>query len=546
MHTMVKYVPQITRPGIFCQMRLKTVLSLGPIAATSPVIHAGHDHLAVSVTWVHLSEMEHVATVLHGGEMLLTQGRGIPKTAVGQRMWIRSLSQAGIACIGVETGHVFNELPNALIDEAKVLKLPLIELPRPAYFMEITRAVHSVIIRNEYDSLSHSAELTRRLGRVVLAGGNVQALLDEVTSALGAPVALTGPTHFLRAQAPLQHPALLEISDWRQHTLSDHDLTCSDPGKAHGTEQESCSYFPIQIGGEFWGCLHSLTVGLEEGVSVGHSLEIAATFLAMAYGPRENLNSLSTDMPSEILRDVLSTYSADVEKRLHWGGLDPEGSFRVLIFEPIEIGADGARTVQGHRRPEALLTLAQRVQTTIAGPAIVGHINNRIAAIIPQEFSLRAFGTPGSSAGQSFVVGVGEISVAKGLPRAAKNAVEALDYAVGTGRTSGVFYADQLSLERLLLRLNEDGTLKTTVEDELGPLLDLNYDTRRTLLETLETYFAVGMNKSEAASKLEVDRRTVQYRLERINELVGRNFSHPDKQLALRLAIRGYKFLAVR
>jgi purine catabolism regulator len=527
-------------------MRLDAVLSLESITATSPVIHAGHDNLGVSVTWVHLSEMEHVASVLHGGEMLLTQGRGIPKTEVGQRTWVQSLSQAGVAGIGVETGHVFDELPAALIEEAKILKLPLIELPRPAYFMEITRAVHGMIIRNEYDSLSHSAELTRRLGRVVLAGGSIHALLDEVTSALGAPVALTGPTHFLRTQAPLQHPALLEISDWRQHTLIGHDLTKSSPGKAHELSPRACSYFPIHIGGELWGCLHSLTVGPEERVAVDQSLEIAGTFLAMAYGPRENLNSMTTDMPSEILRDVLSTYSADKEQRLRWGGLDPEGSFRVLVFEPIEIGADGARIVQGHRRPEALLTLAQRVQTTIAGPAIVGHINNRIAAIVPEEFTPHVFSRPARSTGQSFIVGVGELSEAKGLPRGAKSAFEALDYAVGTGRTNGVFYAEQLSLERLLLRLNEDGTLKTTVEDELGPLLNLNYGMRKALLETLETYFAVGMNKREAALRLGVDRRTIQYRLERVDELVGKNFNHPDKQLALRLAVRGYRFLAAR
>lgn len=524
-------------------MKLETILSLPPIVATSPVIHSGWGNLGVSVTWVHLSEMEHVAVVLNGGEMLLTQGRGIPRADEGQRAWLESLSQAGVAGIGIETGHVFNELPAPLISEAKKLNLPVIELPRPAYFMEITRAVHSIIVQSEHDMLAHSVELTKRLGRVVLGGGNVQTLLDEMTSALGTPVALTGPTHSLRSRAPLLNSMLDDIIDWRGHTLSDHDLT-SHTARAMGTSvAKTCSYVPIHIGGEFWGCLHTVSEGKPSGESANTSLEIAATFLAMAFGPRESLGSLSSDMPSEILRDVLTAFSQDSEERLRWGGLDPQDSFRVLIFEPAEAGPDGLRIVHGHRRPEALLATVQRVQSIIDGSSIVGYFQNRIAAIVPEEFEPDIFADLNSSMSRSLIVGVSEIVDSMGLSRGAKNALDALDYAIETGRMNGVFFAEQLFLERLLLRLNEDGTLRATVEHELGAILNLNIEMRETMLNMLEAYFSVGANKSQVALQLRVDRRTIQHRLERINNLVGRNFHNPDKQLALRLAVRGHRFL---
>src|SRR5690625_702301 len=524
-------------------MKLETILSLAPIKATSPVVHSGVDNLDVPVTWVHLSEMEHVAVVLNGGEMLLTQGRGIPRADVGQRAWIESLSVAGVAGIGIETGHVFDELPFALVDEAKKRNLPLIELPRPAYFMEITRAVHSIIVQSEYDVLAHSVELTRRLGRVVLGGGTIQTLLDEITSALGAPVALTGPTHSLRSRAPLQDSTLNDISDWRGHTIADHDLTGVKARAMEASVVQSCLYVPIYIGGAFWGCLHTVTSGEAPDSTVDTSMEIAATFLAMALGPREDLRTLSSDMPSEILGDVLTTFSQDSRERLRWGGLDSNDSFRVLMFEPVEAGPDGPRTVEGHRRTEALLAAAQGVHTVIHGPSIVGYFQNRIAAIVPQEFEPNIFVEVNSSMRRSLIVGVSEIADSTGLPRAAKNAIDALDYALETGRMNGVFFAEQLFLERLLLRLNEDGTLRATVEHELGAILNLNTEMRETLLNTLEVYFIAGANKSRAASQLRVDRRTIQYRLDRINNLVGRNFQSADKQLALRLAIRGYRFL---
>src|SRR5699024_956829 len=131
-----------------------------------------------------------------------------------------------------------------------------IELPRPAYFMEITRAVHSMIIQSEHDVLVHSVELIRRLGRLILGGGTIQEVLDEVTSALGEPVALTGPTHSLRALAPLQHPVFQIIGDWRDHTLSGHNFRYTASTAQCVSESNICSYVSIHVGGEFWGCLH--------------------------------------------------------------------------------------------------------------------------------------------------------------------------------------------------------------------------------------------------------------------------------------------------
>lgn len=527
-------------------MKLESILQLDPITATIPRVHAGHDRLAVPVTWVHISEMERVAQIFQGGELLLTQGRGIPRTAEGQVSWIDALADAGVAGVAIETGHVFADVPSAAVEAARARGLPLIELPRPAYFMEITRAVHSTIVQSEHDALVHSVGFARRLGRLILGGGAIQEVLDEVTSAAGGPVALTGPTHSLRAGAPLQHPVFQGIPDWRRHTLAGHDLRYTSSVAQCTSESNACSYVSIHVGGEFWGCLHALTDQAHMGESLTLSLELAATFLAMAYGPRENLRSLATDMPSAILRDVLTTSTQNNRHRLRWGGLDPDEPLRVLVFEPVEIGTDGGRVVHGHRRIEELLALSHRVQAAIPDGAIVGNFSDRIAAIVPQSCDLIPLRTLTWSIGRAAIVGASGLSDSDALARAARDANEALDYAVETRRTNGVFYAEHLYLERLLLRLNEDGTLRATVEHELGPILNLNAGARTALLQTLEAYFTAGGVKSDIARALAVDRRTVHHRLERINRLVGKNFDHPDKQLSLRLALRGYRLLEDR
>ena len=77
---------------------------------------------------------------------------------------------------------------------------------------------------------------------------------------------------------------------------------------------------------------------------------------------------------------------------------------------------------------------------------------------------------------------------------------------------------EQLALERLLLA--NRALADATVRRELGPLLS---DERfgDELIETLQAYFDAGENVTEAARRLHLATRTVGYRLEKIESLLG-------------------------
>ena len=89
---------------------------------------------------------------------------------------------------------------------------------------------------------------------------------------------------------------------------------------------------------------------------------------------------------------------------------------------------------------------------------------------------------------------------------------------------------EQLALERLLLA-NPD-LADATVRRELGPLLaDERFGDE--LIETLQAYFDASENVTEAARRLHLATRTVGYRLEKIESLLG----HPlDGQSGRRLS----------
>jgi DNA-binding PucR family transcriptional regulator len=117
---------------------------------------------------------------------------------------------------------------------------------------------------------------------------------------------------------------------------------------------------------------------------------------------------------------------------------------------------------------------------------------------------------------------------------ALSDTVADIDYAasvaVSLGRSGWIGSPGELALETTFLL--DDALVHAAVEQELGVLLA---DSRmgEELIETLEVYFGSRQNIREAARRLHLAPRTVAYRLERIETLLGQDL---DGDVAMRLS----------
>ncbi|MGO8948272.1 MAG: PucR family transcriptional regulator, partial [Ktedonobacterales bacterium] len=102
----------------------------------------------------------------------------------------------------------------------------------------------------------------------------------------------------------------------------------------------------------------------------------------------------------------------------------------------------------------------------------------------------------------------------------------------------------ELGVYQLLLALRETGQLEQFVQDTLGPILANSRNGSR-LIETLEIFFACNGNLQEASRKLHLHRNSLTYRLALAGELLGRNLDDPELRLALHLAIKGRRIIAL-
>jgi purine catabolism regulator len=93
-----------------------------------------------------------------------------------------------------------------------------------------------------------------------------------------------------------------------------------------------------------------------------------------------------------------------------------------------------------------------------------------------------------------------------------------------------------MDVETLLRELADDPALEPFLA-LIEPLRERDRARGSDLVRTLRTYFAAGMNASEAADRLFLHRNSMLYRLERIQKLTGLDLKDDMIALALQLGL---------
>ncbi|WP_175409225.1 PucR family transcriptional regulator ligand-binding domain-containing protein, partial [Streptomyces sp. TRM64462] len=169
---------------------VRRALELPALRGGLPEVVAGADRLHRTVRWVHAGEVPNIASLLKGGELLLTTGLAMGTRPAEQRVFVRRLAERGIAALVVELGPRFSRLPAALVETARSAGLPLVQLHREVPFVSVTEEVHTEIVNGHYAMLRQAEDVHRRCTEALLGGGGVPRVLRILAGFAGNPVFL--------------------------------------------------------------------------------------------------------------------------------------------------------------------------------------------------------------------------------------------------------------------------------------------------------------------------------------------------------------------
>jgi purine catabolism regulator len=527
---------------------VRAALALDEVRAGLPEVLASERSLDRPVRWVHAGEVPNMASLLKGGELLLTTGMGLQGGESEQRRFIAELADRKVSALAIELGTTFDKVPAALVEEAETRGLPLVALHREVPFVEITEALHREIVNRQFVLMRRGDKLHRRFTDLVLAGAGIPEVLGALAHAIANPVVLERGGQGVLYHATHHSPSSAVLSAW---DAAVQDLPSAPPTFAVDVPT---------IGRESWGRLAAVAIDspLDEfdGVAVERAVELIA--LALLRNRQEQV--LAVRERGNFLADLLAGGIPDSEAAARAAELGFDRRSPFLLAMAVVRSTRLAGTTSGNDESAWAMTWrdVRRELEAVGTPVIVGarpaegdvllvvglDDEDRRAAIADRTAAVIAAATERQlGLRDAAVVSVGGTS--RSWTSASERLQDAIDAtaAAASAPCQAWHDATRADLHQLLWSLRESESLRVFAERRLAPLVDHDRRRKSKLVPTLEAYCAHGGRKAETARALHLERQSLYYRLERIEELLGDDLSDEDTVLALHLALRARTYV---
>ncbi|WP_310551039.1 PucR family transcriptional regulator [Paenibacillus glufosinatiresistens] len=527
------------------------------------VLAGGRSGIDRPVRWVHVLESTDFDGLIHGEEMILTTGLGFHTDLPAALSFLDSLIRKKAACLCIELGGYFPEVPPELAELADRHDFPLIIFTKTVRFVDITLDLHSLIINRHHKMLQELESISREFHRLTLTSqGTVKVLqlLAKSSRAQLLYLPIQGKPQFLPALPPEEQTALLQYA----LRLAEEEDHASQPDAApviRDYRGRPALLKPVGAHDQTWAYLLMICPHKPQEFDCllldSASLSIAQELLRTRYMEERKLFS------ENLWVDELIGGRLEDENRLKSVigpdyGVVNELNYRVCLIE-IE-HASGAPWSGSENEWEAvtfhLSLILRSIFEKYSLRPLLTRRNNRLTVIaldLPAKLPGRARLQQALEALQNvrsdekvkdlqLIIGVSTSRTGlREAPAGYREAAQALSLH-GCRRQSTLFY-EELGVFQLLLGLNDGRTLQSFVRTYLGPLIDHDRQKGSELLLTLRVYLDHDGSKQIAARKLFIVRQSLYYRLDKITELLGPDFMSPENRISIQVALRAYQFL---
>lgn len=563
-------------------LRVSEMLSLDPLQELSLV--AGGEGLDRVVEEVSVLEVpKDFDCWLRGGEFILTTLYNLHGDLRAQVGLVEKLAKADVAALGIHPGITSTAIPHEMIEEADVLRFPLILLPSSMPYATIISAVLGTILNRQALLLKRSEEINRELTRLIIRGGDVSAIAATLAQLIRQPVLLTNDSLEPLATGDFsgRYRSFLENGLHSSDFLESLKMLRSEKLAAQlGAKQELIT-FKVEVGGrvlkqvvaqassgrEVYGYIFTWETGGVMGeldfLALGH----ATTALALEMVKRQAVAETERRLRSDFLEEVLEGHFANEEALLRKGrqmGLNLAHKHMVLTIRIKPGPGDEADTALGGQR--AIPKRERRVRVALQPVLEQGCPGSLVlpkgdTVLILAHFDLSIGRYParqkaldlGTAIRDTFVsvfggapvsVGIGDfypsiLDLGKSYYEA-RQAVEKGEKIFGPGHITAYYDLGFYGV----LGGSPEGQVAEFATGVLRQLLEYDAENQTELVKTLEAYLDCKESLTASAKQLFVHPNTVKYRIEKIREILGFDpFSHAQKRLNFHVALKARRLL---
>jgi PucR family transcriptional regulator, purine catabolism regulatory protein len=503
------------------------------------VVLAGNAGLYRTVKWIHVMEVTGIDELLNGGELILSTGVGWKENNEIFLAFFKQLIESGAAGICIELGTYIPFIPNEIIELANLYEFPLIIFYHKVRFVDITQDLHTLLIKKHYQMISDLEDYSHRLNQILLTSNpeyKILKLLQEHLKLSVVYIPHQGETQFLSKKYPKDQGEILQLL--KENNIHNHKNIAHQAILALN-----------QILADLFIISESAVITEYESLILDRSATALAQSALRDLYIEERRKARETEWIQKWLDGVhseeqVNRYLSEIEPNLEPNGClvlvfkinqaDEENSEITLLkilFRSV-FQSQGFLLLSTTRKNQLIFILLNTRKNNNWKPRIEAGIQHIQKGMVEDpKFSQMKFGIG------RFINKLSDIKVSY------HTAQETLIIQEKIQKDCFSYFYEDLHIFRLVSIALNQGVLDDFINDYLGPVLEFDQQNNGKLLETLKIYLKSNGSKKETAGNLFIVRQTLYQRLQKITELLGKDFMNSYKRQAIEFAITAYDYV---
>jgi purine catabolism regulator len=517
----------------------------------------GKGGLDKEVAWVHVVGVPDAARWVNGGELILTTAINMPSDAEGQRQYLQALADKGVVALALAVGSYIDHAPQYLRDVADLNNFPLIEIPFEVRFVDVAKAINERIAQANMALVTRALTINRVLTQLVLDGGDLKDLAAALAGLIEQSISIENERFEALASANVA-----PVDEARRYTLTEGR---TDPRLVKALEERQVLgqirsslrpvfipqmpdvglemeriLAPIVVHGDIYGYVwiiaHDRPLSDLDHMAIESGATIAALMMLHQEAVQSAEASLKGSLLSQLIDGAAGREAVLTDQALRFG-FDLTPPFVLMLVETADRSSQ--KLLQLYRRVNRLATIQE-------WPVVVGQFAGQVVVLAQADADIAAFCERIFAQANGSRVRIG-ISAAQrganGVAAAYHQCSEALHISQRLGTKERAVNFSDLGYLHTLYHAGADSLSGNPHVQGLRKLLS---EQQADLFNTLEAYLDAGGNGVATAEALHIHRSTLNYRLERIEEICACDLSDPATRINLQVALKLLRLFEVQ
>ncbi|WP_432666554.1 PucR family transcriptional regulator ligand-binding domain-containing protein [Wukongibacter baidiensis] len=508
-----------------------------------------------NVTGITIVEAPDIANWIKGGELLLTSLYNFHSDFEKQREMVAKLAEKGASGLIVKISRVTKEIPQVIIEEGNRNGLPILQLPEDVKYIDIMYPVMSELFNRQLTILEHYKNCHNQFIDLALNDGNLKAIALKLAGIIKHPVIIFNQELKMLASSDEKYNKIIRTPKNLSELQADTNLKLYRQLIRFEREElefeETFVTTPVTVLNyiKAYIAVAEMDRSLNELDFV--ALETSVSNLSLVLVKERAIKEIKYRFRNDIIDDIINArYSSedDITQRAKTVGWDlnkPHVMILVQLQNPLEdnnvlrIKESISRilmvidsTAYHYSQSMIIISKADRFLILFPSHGVLPESIKRFADELYQNIKMQIKNI-------AVTIGIGtEANHIADISRSYREACDAISFGQMVYGDGSVIQYNDLGVNRLLCQYKDLEDLKKFIPPTLMKLSKYDIEKNNDLIKTLMVYLNNNANAKRTADELYIHYKTVQYRINRIKEIMGINFEDREFRLDIEMGLR--------